>query len=327
MTINTWASYYVVGYGRHAKNRIIPALKKNNQIISGIVSSKNKLTPSSFVFSDLKSSLKVSAMNTVYILCSPPQLHFEQTSLILQFGRSVIIEKPAFMSLREASIAIDLARKRDLDLIEAFMYKYTRMYENFISFWSQHKPSVKNIFINFLIPEFPNSTFRDELPIFETILFDIGCYPISLLVELHENCINFHELNVSIESNTHTSKIIKISMAINKINFFISIGIANTYQNDVKIEKIDKSIVTFSPFFYGQAIDKSIGYEFENNTRIDHFSDINGFEAMFQINRLDWEKSKEIRFKKIIESATIMDEVSKQLVSLDTKPSVKKDKI
>jgi hypothetical protein len=41
---------------------------------------------------------------------------------------------------------------------------------------------------------------------------------------------------------------------------------------------------------------------------------------MFQINRLEWEKSKEIRFKKIIESATIMDELSKQLASLDTKP-------
>ncbi len=327
MTIITWDSYYVVGYGRHAKNRIIPALEKNNQIISGIVSSKNKLTPSSFIFSDLESSLKVSAMNTVYILCSPPQLHFEQASLILQSGRSVIVEKPAFMSLREASIAIDLARKRDLDVIEAFMYKYTRMYENFISFWSQHNASVKNISINFLIPEFPNSTFRDELPIFETILFDIGCYPISLLVELYENCIDFHGLNVSIESNTHTSKIIKISMTINKINFFISIGIANTYQNDVKIEIIDKGMVTFSPFFYGQTIDKSIGYDLENSIRIEHFNDINGFEAMFQINRLDWEKSKEIRFKKIIESATIMDELSRQLASFDTKLSIKKDKI
>lgn len=324
MTINTWDSFFVVGYGRHAKSRIIPALKKNNQKISGIVSSSSTFPSPDIVFSDIESSFKASSLDTVYILCSPPQIHFKQASLILQSGRSVIIEKPAFLSLKEASLAIDLVRQKDLDLIEAFMYKHTRLYKNFISFWDQHKPSVKNIYINFFIPDFPKSTFREKMPIFEAILFDIGCYPISLLVELFENCFDFHNLNISFESNDHISKTIKISMIINKINVLISIGIANSYQNNVEIEVNEKGRVRFSPFFYGQAVDKSISYELENNTRIDNFNDINGFEAMFQTKSSDWEKSKEIRFKKIIKSVTIMEEFSKQLASFDTKSNFKK---
>ena len=122
----------MVGYGRHAKHRIIPALKRNNQKISGIVSSSNSFPLADFVFSDIESSFKASSLDTVYILCSPPQIHFKQASLILLSGRSVIIEKPAFMTLKEASIATDLARQKDLDLIEAFMYKHTRLYKNFI---------------------------------------------------------------------------------------------------------------------------------------------------------------------------------------------------
>ena len=38
----------------------------------------------------------------------------------------------------------------------------------------------------------------------------------------------------------------------------------------------------------------------------------------------DWKKSKEIRFKKIIKSVTIMDELCKQLASSDTKSNFKK---
>jgi hypothetical protein len=111
---------------------------------------------------------------------------------------------------------------------------------------------------------------------------------------------------------------------IDKINILISVGIAHSYQNHVEIEIKEKERVRFSPFFYGQGANKSISYELENNTRIDNFNDINGFEAMFQIKSSDWKKSKEIRFKKIIKSVTIMDELSKQLASFDARPNLKK---
>ncbi len=113
-------------------------------------------------------------------------------------------------------------------------------------------------------------------------------------------------------------------MIINKINILISFGTANCYQNHVEIEFNEKERVSFSPFFYGQGIDKSIRYDLENDAHIDNFNDINGFEAMFQIKSSDWKKSKEIRFKKIIKSVTIMDELCKQLASSDMKSNFKK---
>lgn len=290
----------MVGYGRHAKNRIIPALKRNNQKISGIVSSSDSFPSPDVVFSDIESSFNASSLDTVYILCSPPQIHFKQVLLILQSGRSVIIEKPAFLSLKEASLAIDLARQKDLDLIEAFMYKHTILYKNFISFWDQYKPSVKNIYINFLIPDFPKSTFREKLPIFETILFDIGCYPISLLVELFENCINYQNLNISLESNDHISKIIKISMNINKIDILISVGIASSYQNNVEIEINEKEKVKFSPFFMARLLINQLIMNLKIIRVLIILMILMGLKRCFKLRAQIGKKAKKLDLKKLL---------------------------
>ena len=71
-----------------------------------------------------------------------------------------------------------------LILIELFVYKLSKTYEKFLQFWFINLKNITNIDINFLIPEIPKNTFRSSKKIQNSSLYDIGCYPISLLVDL-----------------------------------------------------------------------------------------------------------------------------------------------
>lgn len=313
-------SFCVVGLGLHAKKRIIPALIQNNQRNIAVVSSSvidEESIDFSYVFNSLNNSFNFLSTDVIYILCSPPTFHFHQTISILEAGRSVFIEKPAFLSSKDARIAIDLCKKKDLILVELFMYKYTNLYKEFISFWNCNKLQIKNISMTFTVPQFSPSTFRDKLPLLETILFDIGCYPISLLVEIIPNTINLNFFNIFVETNTSNSRLIKISTITEGINIFISIGITENYQNYISIDLLGGLNIVYSPFFHGVSTNKLINYKYESGSREEILKDNNGFETMFNISKNEWRKTQNLRFSKIIEATSILEKLNKQLLDSD----------
>jgi len=303
-----WDSFCIVGIGRHAKERIIPALKNNGKNILGYVSSKkDDFLPS---YNNLLLSYKSISKDVVYIVCSPPRNHFEQAISILKSGRSVIVEKPAFMNRKEAVTVLDLCKKDNLIFVEAFMYQHTKIFNKFIALWNENKNYIKNININFLIPEFPLSTFRDNSLILETVLFDIGCYPISLLVD-----IGFSEDNLFISNSSFNSNLMKLNIVSieRNININISIGISPVYQNYVELETFDNKNIIFSKFFHGLSINKAIKYQDGGNSYIDNFIDENGFENMFNIPSKNWIENQNIRFSKIIKSTTLLESINREL--------------
>ena len=295
MITKDWDSFCIVGIGRHAKERIIPALENNGKKILGYVSSKkDNFLPS---YNDLLLSYKSIPKDAVYVVCSPPRNHFEQALSILNSGRSVIVEKPAFMNAKEAAVVLDLCQKNNLIFVEAFMYQYTKLFNKFIIYWNVNINYIKNINISFLIPKFPVSTFRDNDLILETVLFDIGCYPISLLVD-----IGFSEDNLVISNYSFNSNLVKLNIANieRNINVNISVGISPMYENYVELETFDNKKIIFSNFFHGLSINKTIKYQDSENSYIDNFIDENGFENMFNVPSRNWIKNQNLRFSKII---------------------------
>lgn len=308
MITKDWDSFCIVGIGRHAKERIIPALENNGKKILGYVSSKkDNFLPS---YNDLLLSYKSIPKDAVYVVCSPPRNHFEQALSILNSGRSVIIEKPAFMNAKEAAVVLDLCQKNNLIFVEAFMYQYTKLFNKFIIYWNVNINYIKNINISFLIPKFPLSTFRDNNLILETVLYDIGCYPISLLVDVGFSIDNLVISNYSFNSNLMKLDIANIER---NININISIGISPVYQNYVELETFDKKKIIFSKFFHGLSINKTIIYQDSKNSYIDRFTDLNGYENMFNIPSRNWIENQNLRFSKIIKSTTLLEFISKQL--------------
>ena len=113
------------------------------------------------------------------------------------------------------------------------MYQHTKIFSKFIFFWNENINFIKNINISFLIPKFPVSTFRDNDLILETVLFDIGCYPISLLVD-----IGFSEDNLVISNYSFNSNLVKLNITNIERNININISIEN---QNIRFSKIIKS--------------------------------------------------------------------------------------
>ncbi len=214
------------------------------------------------------------------------------------------------MNAKEAVVVLNFCQKNNLIFVEAFMYQYTKIFNKFIFFWNENINYIKNIRISFLIPKFPVSTFRDYNLILETILYDIGCYPISLLVD-----IGFSEDNLVISNYSFNSNLMKLNI-INierNINIDISIGISPVYENYVELETFDKKKIIFSKFFHGLSINKTIKYQDSENSYIDSFIDENGFENMFNIPCRNWIENQNIRFSKIIKSTTLLETINRHL--------------
>ena len=84
----------LVGIGKHMINKIIPVLKKLDFIIEGYVSSsKKKSLNSSTHFNNLEKAILNLPNDTLFIIASPPRLHFEQIKLIASNGFDFFVEK------------------------------------------------------------------------------------------------------------------------------------------------------------------------------------------------------------------------------------------
>lgn len=69
-------------------------------------------------YTDMELFLADSAVNTVYI-ATPNLLHFEQAKRALLAGKHVILEKPFTTTLRDARELVEIARQKNLMLVDA----------------------------------------------------------------------------------------------------------------------------------------------------------------------------------------------------------------
>ena len=91
MKSKPWNFFCIVGLGEHAKKNLIPSLLENNQIILGIVTSKETTNfPSIKKFKSLNKAIKELPKKTMFIIASPPSAHERQIKKILNSERDVI---------------------------------------------------------------------------------------------------------------------------------------------------------------------------------------------------------------------------------------------
>ena len=240
--------FCVVGVGGHARNKIIPALLANKQQVVGLVSSRpNELLTDSPVFSSIESALEILPKETVFIVATPPAIHFNQVRVLVEAGKDVFVEKPAFISEKDArNIAAIIQPERSI-VVEGFMHRYTSLYKIFSDYWELHRDSIDALDAVFLIPEMPSNTFRQEGSIESSTLYDVGCYMISLLSDLHLPLANLRIVHFSKFDSGHEE--IHISGELDGVVVFLRIGTALIYQNFIELRTSNSETVQFSPFF------------------------------------------------------------------------------
>lgn len=305
------SNYCIVGYGNHAETKLIPALKNTNKQIFAIVSSKKLLFQQNCkVFSNLDEALDKSSKETIFIISTPPQAHFNQIKTILCSKRSVFVEKPIFTGSKDVLFIQNMLSKGGLFVAEALMYKHTILYTKFIDYWNKNKINILKLECNFLIPSIPSNTFRDGFSISSSPLYDIGCYIISLLIDL-----NFQLDNLKIEEiffkDSKIEKIL-INNTSEKIEILLNFGLNKEYKNSIKLFS-SKNSVEFSPFFYGRQEKKKILYEANKNKKEIVIDDCNAFENMFNISKNNWLSNQEKRFINILKVNIVLESLSDQV--------------
>ena len=126
-------NYCIVGFGNHAKTKLLPALLKLGKPILGVVSSKKDLNLPYKIFKTLNDALNKSNEKTIFVVSSPPQEHYMQVKLLLKFKKNILIEKPIFTHPREVKLIEQDLNNTNVFVAEMLMYKFTLQYVNVIS--------------------------------------------------------------------------------------------------------------------------------------------------------------------------------------------------
>lgn len=292
----------VVGLGAHARTKLIPALEVNGQEIAAVVSSQTGDPWRRFA--RLEDAVVALPKDVVFLVASPPAVHAAQARTILDSGHDLILEKPAFATEADTAELCALAQARGAVLLEAFMYRYTDAYARLLDHW--RAGGIAALESKFLIPDVRGGTFREGQDIASSSLFDIGCYPISLLTDLG--------LDPKLElSEIHHAGIIdherlRLQNASGPVAIDIEIGRGGAYENWVRLTGRDGAVFQLAPFFYGRKGDKTL-----SGAQSEVFADANAFERMFSLGRAELLAGQPARFARMIAAAAALEALGRDL--------------
>ena len=225
----------------------------------------------------------MTALNLIHpeehvLISSAPAQHFSQIMKSLALSFDVLVEKP-FVSVEDAQAAMDLAKKKG-----AFWLKLSCLnildYGRAIEYWNKNKLSIKKIKLEYSIPELPPHTFRDDKEIINSILFDIGCYGLTLLFDFG---LSLKHLKLK-DLDFKGGELLRLKLSSDQNpNVELIFSIVDKYKNYLKFEKGKNEVVSFEPFFYGRKGQRKIVYS--NNHKI--FDETITFEGNSFCNMLE----------------------------------------
>jgi len=284
----------VVGNGRHAKRRVVPALKKISTI-SSIHILDRKANNESVKLSD-----KIKIINTKYlnhntkkydlvIICSYPSAHIENFESLKEMGIRFIIEKP--ISNDFDFITSDKFKKIYLEskIIESLPYFHH-------PFWGFLSNTVRNhnfeiLESKFTIPnKFNENDFRLNKELGGSAILDNGIYPVSCASALLNIDIdNLIEKKISFDHNLKIDTSGKATLSSDSVKkIHLEWGFGNEYQNYIKLKS--KKLEIYIPFFFSKP-EKFIPKVFINNSAEVSFRNIDQFRKLYSLVLNDREQS------------------------------------
>lgn len=259
----------ILGYGSHVKKTIIPSLKLNKNNLK-IITSKSDLIGFE-TFSDIRTALNKITKDYLIFNATPPNIHFSTSKLLLKKGFNLIVEKPICMNVYQYKILKKLAIKNKLFLFENMMYFYSKQFLLFKK--NLRVKKIKSFDINFSIPNYSAQSFRKNFNSNLLLLYDVACYPLSLISYLG---YKMNQFDVHYRFKRKLLNKLTIFFKSKKIDFSIHVSFFCNYENYVKINYIDESSIQFNHFFYGKKIKKinnirsAKGCNIRNNTLRDY---------------------------------------------------------
>ena len=306
---NSWEEIIIVGYGNHAKTKIIPAVQKTCSAKISIITSKEIKVKKFLKYTSLNESFKGN-LNKLYVLTNPPSMHYFFCNEILEHGFDVFVEKPGFLRKNELKNLIRLAKSKKLIIYEMLMYLENQTVKKAIKIINSRKEDIHSIFTSFTIPFYPLNTYRNEKVFSNSLITDIGCYPLSLINELKDEVQDIKINNYY--NSIHDNPLFEIKSNLKNIRIDFLVGVTKIYTNYLRIIFKNNNFIEINPFFYGRKYKKS--FTVFSNKEIKKFlkEDDNAFEKIFSIKREVFLLNQENRFKKMSKTISLFETLEKQ---------------
>ena len=307
--------FCVVGLGNHARTKLLPALAANGQLVAGLVTRGDRQgLPDAPIFPDVETALEELPARTVFVIATPPALHFAQALPIIRAGRDVIVEKPAFASRGETVEAVEEASRSGSVLVEAFMHRHTRLYSELVDAY-RNDSSITGLRAEFIVPEMPTSgTFRAAPDIACSSLYDMGCYPLSLLSDLGLPLDRLGVTDVD-HAGDPGREAVRIAGPAAGIEVEIRIGVGATYSNSVSIRSPAGRSVSFEPFFFGRPGERRMVISTASSVSERKIPENVAFEAMLAVTRPVWLADQGARLGRMIDVATTLERLGGALAT------------
>jgi len=175
----------IIGYSAIAKKRILPALRKIEQISRIDIASRSSASGllaeaacNGTVFNDYAEAISKSKADLVYISLVNSS-HAEWAEQALRRGCHVIVDKPAFTSIDDARRLTDLARAKGLCLAEATVYAWHPQIQMARDLFLQAGTRPTRLTVSFSFPPLPADNFRYQKHFGGGALWDLGPYAVS----------------------------------------------------------------------------------------------------------------------------------------------------
>lgn len=308
--MNIKNNFCIVGYGNHAKSKILPAILKINKNKIYIVSNKKiKRNKRIVIFNSIDKAISQLEKNVIFIIVTPPNSHYLILKKLLINGFSALVEKPILLYSYQNNNLSKIIKNNFY--FECFMYKYNYIYKHLEEYFTKNNKNIDFININFLIPKLNYSSFRDLKKNKYTTINDMACYAVSLINELNIKIkyIKILEVKKKFQNNKENIKILFQSY---NYKIIFKTGYSHEYKNDIKIILNNGNSILFEKIFYGINSVKKIYYNNINKTNIVKIKENNSFEKMFNIKKNDLKKCFSNNYNIINKNTKMLENLRKQ---------------
>ena len=193
------------------------------------------------------------------------------------------------------------------------MHRYTTLYSKLMECWRRERDRIEAIEMTFHIPAMPAGTFRQRGHIACSSLYDMGCYPLSLLADFDLPLDALKLINVEFAGD-FAREAVDLSGVVAGIPISIRLGVRAAYANNVVFQLQDGERVTFSPFFYGRPGDKVISHQGLSGVSEITVPDHNGFAEMFATPRGEWQATQAARLARVVEVSAALERLGESLM-------------
>ena len=176
----------IIGYSAIVKKRVIPALAQISDVVNIDIASQSSRSEIRLVgtfegqfFGNYEEALTESKANLVYV-STVNSLHAKWVEKAVRKGLHVIVDKPAFTSIKDTKRLVELSRKKKLCLAESTVYAYHPQIRLASDIFLRANSEPKTLTATFSFPPLNQDNFRYNADLGGGALFDLGPYAVSL---------------------------------------------------------------------------------------------------------------------------------------------------